>query len=477
MISTRRRLTLALVAVVGLGFSVFIPWLMRDLRPRYLATMEETMVDAAQLLAHSTLSAVRDGRLDAQAVQAMLSGFQRGMIDAKIYALHKQSIEAWIIVTDDKGIVIGDSHEPTQVGADHSQWRDVARTLRGEYGARTTWEEQGQGPEEVLHVAAPIRDHGRLVGVLTLVKPARSIAAVVDQARSAAFIAGSATAGTMLILGLLITWWMTRPIARLTEHVRDLQTGQRRPLPPLGASDLVTLGLAFESMRDALDGRVYIERYVQTLTHEMKSPLTALRAAAELLSEDLPEADRQRFLANLCNEVARLHDLIERLLQLSALERRRTVENPETIDLRAVVTDVIDSLAATARSRGISVSLPAPGTALVRGERFLLRQAVANLVQNALDFTPKGGVVAITIKRQDDMWALTIDDTGPGLPDFALSRVFERFFSLPRPDGGRKGTGLGLALVGEVAALHRGTATVTNRNSGGARAVISLPAE
>jgi two-component system sensor histidine kinase CreC len=474
--STRRRLTIALVAVIALALAALVPWQLRDMRPRYLATMEETMVDGANLLAEAAASASRDGRLDGAALRTLFGGPAGRLVGARIYALDKQTVDAWITVTDGRGMVLLDGEDPAAVGADHARWRDVARTLRGEYGARTTWEDRGDGPEEVLHVAAPVRDHGRLVGVLTLSKPARSVGLVVEQARSAALLAVLATAVAMLVLGLLITWWLTRPIARLTGHVRDLQAGRRAPLPPLGASDLVALGTAFEAMRDALDGRSYVEAYVQTLTHEMKSPLAAMRAAAELLGEELPEADRRRFLANLGSEVARLHDLIERLLQLSALERRRALERPEAIDLRALCAEVVDSLAASARSRGVSVAIAPGGPAPIRGERFLVRQAIANLVQNALDFSPRQGAVAIAIARREGDWVLTVDDDGPGLPDYAVARVFERFFSLPRPDSGRKGTGLGLALVREVATLHGGSATLTGRAAGGARATVTLPA-
>ena len=111
----------------------------------------------------------------------------------------------------------------------------------------------------------------------------------------------------------------------------------------------------------------------------------------------------------------------------------------------------------------------------MRGEAFLLGQAVGNLVQNALEFTPPGGTVAVAVARRDRSVCITVEDTGPGVPDYALARIFDRFYSLPRPDSGRKSSGLGLSIVREIARLHGGEANLANRPEGGARAELSLP--
>jgi two-component system sensor histidine kinase CreC len=109
------------------------------------------------------------------------------------------------------------------------------------------------------------------------------------------------------------------------------------------------------------------------------------------------------------------------------------------------------------------------------GERELLLQAVSNLLQNAIDFTPAGGTVALAVKGEGDRAVLTVTDSGPGVPDYALGRVFEKFFSLARPDTGRKSSGLGLSVVREVAHLHGGESTLENRPEGGVRTTLRLP--
>ena len=110
-----------------------------------------------------------------------------------------------------------------------------------------------------------------------------------------------------------------------------------------------------------------------------------------------------------------------------------------------------------------------------RGDRFLLVQALGNLVQNALEFAPAGGTVSISLTEGSGGFALGVEDTGPGVPEYALEKVFDRFYSLPRPGATRKSTGLGLALVREIAHLHGGDAALANRPDGGARATVWLP--
>ena len=114
--------------------------------------------------------------------------------------------------------------------------------------------------------------------------------------------------------------------------------------------------------------------------------------------------------------------------------------------------------------------------ATVLGDKFLLGQAIGNLVDNAIAFSPSGGQIEVAIQQKEPRAvALTVADRGQGVPEFALSRVFERFYSLPRPATGQKSTGLGLTFVREVAILHGGEVALVNRAEGGAQATLLLP--
>ena len=145
------------------------------------------------------------------------------------------------------------------------------------------------------------------------------------------------------------------------------------------------------------------------------------------------------------------------------------------VELMGVVCEVQAAAAGTAAGRTIRVDGTAVTEARVRGERFLIAQALGNLVQNALEFSPAAGEVRVALRIELGRALVIVEDHGPGVPDFARERVFERFYSLPRPDTGRKSSGLGLSIVREIARLHGGEVTLANRTGGGARAVFSLP--
>jgi two-component system sensor histidine kinase CreC len=240
-------------------------------------------------------------------------------------------------------------------------------------------------------------------------------------------------------------------------------------------AEIAALSRAFEEMRVTLEGKAHVERYTQALAHELKAPLSAIRGAAELLGEEMPRTERARFIGNLRAESERMQRVVERLLELSALEARHGRVDFAPIDLRSLLQEVGDGARSLAGQRNVALAFPEGAAPRVRGERFLLVQAVGNLVHNALEFAPPDTSVTVRTTVQGPMAHVTVDDQGPGVPAFALERVFDRFYSLPRPDTGRKSSGLGLSIVREIARLHGGEVSLANRPEGGVSAVLMLP--
>ena len=163
------------------------------------------------------------------------------------------------------------------------------------------------------------------------------MATFMQETRRNIFIMGAIAAAAVVLVGTALSIWITRPIQRLTNYARAVRDGRRVPLPKLGTSEIGSLGTRFEEMRDALDGRKYIENYVQTLTHEIKSPVAAIRGAAELLREDMPAEQRDKFLGNIESETARIQEIVDRLLLLSAVEAKRALDDQKPLDLREPV--------------------------------------------------------------------------------------------------------------------------------------------
>jgi two-component system sensor histidine kinase CreC len=476
----RTRLFVMLLLVTGLGFYKLVDWMIEDLRPRYLETMEESMNDTALLLA-SFLEA--EASAESIRIDGLREAFDRALrrsFTARIYQGVKTRLDLMVYVTDREGIVIFDADGGKAEGQDYSRWNDVHKTLRGEYGARSSRRDPDDAASSVLYVAAPVRINGEIAGVLTVSKPADSITQFWLSARRKLVLAGMLAAAAVAGLGMLFSSWITWPIRRLTDYAHAVRDGRRVALPALGHSEIGALGRAFEQMRDALEGRDYAEHYVQTLTHEMKSPLSAIKGAVELLQEpEMPAERRQHFLDNIGRESARLQDLVERLLQLAALEKRKSLSDIEPVDLPVLVGEVIASLQPALSAKGLAVRCSGTQAVTVHGERFLLRQALANILQNALEFSPPGGTIDLDVRLDGEGAGRTVEivvqDEGPGIPDYALDKVFERFYSLMRPDTGRKSSGIGLTFVHEVAVLHGGRVSAANRPQGGACIVLVLP--
>lgn len=471
---TRTRLSLAFLIVAGAGFYVLADWIREELAPRYLATMEETMVDTAAVLSGFVAAEMEAGGA-ADALREVFDAAHQRRFSARIYEVTKTRTNLRVYVTDAAGIVVFDSDGGKDEGKDYSRWNDVLRTLRGEYGARTTHVVPGDPETAILYVASPIVVGGKTVGVLTVCKPASSVAPFLDTAKKDIAFAGVVAAVAVAVLGLVASLWITWPIEKLTRYARAIRDGKRVAAPRFGRGEIGELGAAFEEMRTALEGRQYVEHYVQTLTHEMKAPLSAIRGAAELLEDEMPHEQRRRFLDNLRSESGRIQDLIDRMLQLAALENRNELRDIEEIGLAALIGEIAEDMKPASAAKHIGVTVAAEGPALVRGERFLIRQAAANLLQNAIDFSGDGGAIAVSAATRGDHGEIVVQDNGPGIPAYALGKIFDRFYSLQRPDSGKKSSGLGLTFAKEAAELHGGAVRIENRAEGGAKATLTLP--
>jgi two-component system sensor histidine kinase CreC len=327
-----------------------------------------------------------------------------------------------------------------------------------------------------MYVAAPLKRNGAIVGAVSVGKPAQSFGQFVEAARRKTIVIGITSVLAVALLVAILSVWLVRPFGLIADYVRYVRAQRTFNLPRLSRRALGTLGAAYGEMRDALVGRSYVADYVQTLTHELKSPLSAIRGAAELLHErEMPAEDRERFVANIERETMRIQELVDRMMELAALESRRVLERAEPVALRALLDERVASASAAGAPRGIAVSLGADGDATVDGDPLLLQRAVGNLLDNALDFSPPGAGIEVTLTLRGRMAEIAVRDHGPGIPDYADERVFEKFYSLARPGTQRKSTGLGLPFVREIVALHRGRIALRNAPGGGAIALLTLP--
>jgi len=479
-VSTTSRILIAFLLLLAVGLFALEHRLAARVQQEYFEAVEENMVDMAQLFATLVEEQVHeDGAIDVTEVRRTWKGAGERQFSARIYNVTKTVMNAQLYVTDRQGIVLFDSDGGRAEGQNYHERLDVGLTLLGEYGARTTRRDPADEGSMTLFVGAPIRRGGEIIGMVSVSKPVSSVLPFLDETRVWMRNLSLAFLGLVTMGAYFIVTHFSRPIRQLTTYAHRVARGERVAPPSGGTAEVATLTRAFEEMRDAIDGRSYVQNYVETLTHEMKSPVAAIRGAAELLREEsMPTGDRQKFLGNIQAEAGRIQTIIDRLLGLSAIESRKALEHPEPVSIAELAETVRGQLQPGADARGVRIQMEADSQLTVTGEYFLLEIAVANLLQNAIDFSPAGSCIQIRVARVSDApWVeLRIVDEGPGIPDYALPRLFERFYSLSRPDTRRKSSGLGLCFVREAVELHRGSVSVGNRTDGqGGCATIRLP--
>ena len=443
------------VLASAIAFAGMMALVLRDVRLRYVESMRRTIGDTAALLAAFATPASPEEdwtrRLSALPPQADL---------LRVFACDRDGR----VLFDSGGRDVGQVYRWTMIGG--------GRLASENYSVANVAEVGNE-----LRVVAPVRRAGELVGWVGVGRPLATVAEGVRAARWQLVIYAGAIAFVMTIAGWWIAARLARSLERLTVHAREVRDGRPSVAPSSRAREIAELSQAFEEMRDALEGRQHVERYTQTLAHEVKAPLAAIRGAAELLDEDMPLEQRRKFMGNIRAESARIQRIIERLLELSSLEARKALQQTERVPALRLATEAAEIVRPAGAPRGLSLRVAEEGAgAAVSGEAVLLREALVNLLQNAFDFSPDGSEVVLTVQASAGRVVFTVEDAGPGVPDYALPRVFERFYSLPRPGTERKSTGLGLALVREIAHLHGGEATLANRPAGGAKATLALPA-
>ncbi|MGL6523554.1 beta-lactam sensor histidine kinase BlrB [Aeromonas dhakensis] len=461
------QLLCGLVLIFALAAWFVLEIFVEEIKPGVRSATEDTLVDMAQMLAPLALDDLQEGKMADGRLASAFARLNQSPINALIDGHLKQQAEYRIYVVDRWGKVVYDS-DGVDLGKDYSRWNDVYLTLRGEYGARSTRSDPDDPTSSVMHVAAPLREGDDILGSLTVAKPNRTLLPMIERSEHQLLLFIS------LLIGALLVWWLNRAIGKLVHYADAVSQGQPATLPRLYSPELDRLGRSLETMRRQLDGKAYIEAYVHSLTHELKSPLAAIRGAGEILTEAPPLDVAKRFIGNINLETARMQQLIERMLQLAKLESGQGLDR-QAVEPARLGRRALDARQILAQRRQITLHAELGEAQKQKWYPLLVEQALGNLLDNALDFSPVGSTLRLSGAMEEGGYCFRVRDQGPGIPDYALPRIFERFYSLPRPDKG-KSSGLGLSFAMEVARQHGGRLTLTNQADGGVLAELWLPA-
>ncbi|RWX56416.1 two-component system sensor histidine kinase CreC [Photobacterium chitinilyticum] len=451
--------------LVGMTAYFVSKTVIQELKPTVRQTTEETLVDMANLLAVLAEEEMTKGDLSQSRFAKLLTAYGIREPESRFWEYGKKVINHRIYVTDKNGMVVADSWQQ-DIGKDYSQWNDVYLTLRGRYGARSTALDPNDPLSTVMHVAAPIYHEGEIIGSVTVAKANRSVQPFIDLSKRNVLFWMMLMTVLVLIAGALIAWRIHSALNKLEDYAEKMGRGEKVAKPTFRIFyEYGTLSDALEKMRNQLDGKKYVEEYVQTLTHELKSPISAIKGASEILQMPLPEEQRQRFVGNIERESERMQRLIDKLLELARLEKMPQLEHVELLSVEEILETIVESSAARLSMKHVKCELNAVEGINILGNRFLLQQALFNLMDNALDFVSENGVISWKAHTEDSQIAISVFDQGPHIPDYALERLTERFYSLPR-ENGVKSTGLGLNFVEQIMQLHDGQLKIDNVENG-----------
>jgi len=433
--ATAARLMEARRTGLSLRLQVFIPLAATTL---ILSAMFAVIV-IDRFTARASLFATRAAEDEARVIAQLAARTPRESLRPVLQAFTRSAIDTDVAVLDASGAVLLESGEANPGVARVSAEAPVAG------GGRVRVRKATFGMVQLMSDVAP------KVALLALMFAVASAAL--------AMIIGGAVAG---------------PIERLTRAAERVAAGERQaPLPEPRGREVRALTKALESMRRELEERHALENFVADLSHELKNPVAAIRASAEVLTEGAADEAQtaRRFALRIRESADKLQALTQDLLSLARLEAGG-IEAREKVDLCAIAREALYAQGPTAAAREVRLELAADGAAPVRGDPVWLRRALENLLGNAVQHSPRGERVEVAIAPDAGGFVAAVRDHGPGVDPAIRDRLFERFATTRHGEGG---SGLGLAIVRAVAELHGGKAELRESSAEGTTFVLALP--
>lgn len=369
------------------------------------------------------------------------------------------------------------------------QYQEVQRALAGAAGTQVRVSTDGQ---TTVFAAAPIQ-RGKLVrGALLLSTQEGDVDRIIADERWDYVLVFLVAAGVMIVLSMLLAGTIAEPVRKLSEAADRVRRGTRarQEIPDFSdrSDEIGHLSASLREMTGALYSRIEaIERFAADVAHELKNPLTSLRSAVETLPLARNPDSQKRLLDIILHDVKRLDRLITDISDASRLDAELQRIESAPIELGGLLGTIVGMRNDVAREGDAHVLLHVestgkpPRTPMVKGHDSRLVQVFDNLIDNAQSFSPPGGNVRVTCIQEGNEVVVTVDDDGPGIPDHALERVFERFYT-DRPEHGfGQNSGLGLSISKQIIEAHNGSIHAENRedaagNRLGARFVVRLPA-
>ncbi len=332
----------------------------------------------------------------------------------------------------------------------------------------------------VGYCTSSITENGRTVAVLLFSSPLQEMMQRLFQLQDQMVIYFLVAAAASIVIALIFSRVITRPIASLTRSIQRMGRGDLSVrVPEKGSGELRRLASTFNAMSEKLElldkSR---NQFVSNASHELKTPLATMKLLLEsiIYQPDMDGDLRTEFLTDVNKEIDRLNLIISDLLTLVSMDAKTMRLNRETFSLAQVITENAHRLAPVAQQRHQEIKLQISDNCEMYADRAKLTQVVYNLLDNAIKYTQEGGVIRLRLIRSGRDAILSVSDNGPGIPKADQAHIFDRFYRVDKARGrDTGGTGLGLAIVHQMVLMHGGSVTVDSEEGHGAVFTVELP--
>lgn len=373
-------------------------------------------------------------------------------------------------LSDDAGLMVLDSEGATLYDSSVGDGRSGAK---------------GEGPSAASQVAiAPVTYGGQEVGSVRIwiygsdVLMNRLDIAFRDNTYHALLMAGATSVIVATLVGLWFSRSLIRPVRKISAAAQEISEGNLSARTGMrGGNELSRLGEQFDAMAESIEKDRQMEMQLTSdVAHELRTPLMAIQATVEAMLDGVYDTDPEH-LSLIESEVRRLSRLVDALLKLSRLERRSQPMNEEVCDVGELAEAVVVSHEMLVQDSGLKIEAHVEGTVKAVCDKDMIKQAVANLVSNAVRYTPEGGRIDVTVRRENGWAVIDVSDTGIGLSPEEEKMVFSRFWRADS-DRGRKsgGLGIGLSVVKEIVSQHKGQIKAKGEKGVGSTFTIMIPA-
>ena len=450
-----------------------------------MKSAKQVLVEVSSLLSNIASQNIKNSEIDIANFDGIIEDYFPSPVASQKSRKNQLLANLAFYITDKDGLLILDSRG-LNLGTSMKEQTEVDSALLGKGISRISVEPAHESKRvwgiintsyffrpQFLYVSNPIYDHKReIIGVLVVAAPMLDL---MDENYLYEFMFYIFLIS--LFFGIVGSYRISRNINRLEKYTSRLFNGEEVSIPDLN-TQFDRLALAIKKSHGEVELKDDVEEYINTLAHELRTPITGVRLAAENLKTDMSEGERSDFIRGILDSNKHMDRLVTRLLDLSKVERRESLSKLISINVKIVVMSVVKktSRAGIIAKKNITIKYEISDDIKVKAEGLLFEQAIANIINNAIDFSPNSGTITIKATQTNSAVNIVVLDEGPGIPIQVMSKLFTRFFSVSRPDTGKRSTGLGLRFVKKIMQLHGGEITLNNRFlQSGAEAKLRFP--